>query len=412
MMTNQKFALIGIIFVVLLVNSTNIVSPLITPGNTVPHQNDSLGIEKLSSITVSGHLSGIQVIDDVAFIGDHTYGFKIYNVSNPSSPALLGQTADPGTYHDLYVEGSLAYLADLEDGLIVFDISDLSNPSRLGDYDVGEQNAAEVQVVGNLVYLAEFGPLGGGLEIFNASNPSNLVKIGEYKDCGIVYNVQVIGEIAYLAAGLNQLITLNVSDPTHPAYLGTYHDGERVRYFYVEDQIAYVTCSNDGFKTIDVSDPTNPQLLGEYSDLGFSIGVFKSGNLAYVGEWDDGLAIFDVSDPTNLQLLVRYTQDGGVSSIFVEEDLAYVATSGTTLIILRLDYNSGTNSSETNTDTSSSETNTGSSSSETTDLYFPLIVFVFTGLAYFKRRNQGSENANPRSNNLEIESKFSRLKVD
>ena len=62
------------------------------------------------------------------------------------------------------------------------DISDKSNPNRIGNYDTGEQRAAEVSSIPelNLVFVAEFEK---GLEIFNVSDPSNPKKINSYSNC-------------------------------------------------------------------------------------------------------------------------------------------------------------------------------------------------------------------------------------
>ncbi|MHA2364213.1 MAG: LVIVD repeat-containing protein [Candidatus Hodarchaeales archaeon] len=328
-----------------------------------------LQIEKLSSVTIIGSLCGIKVIDEVAYVCDHTYGLKIYNVSNPVDPELIGQTLDSGIYHDIDVdeENNRVYLADLEDGLVIFEFSDMSNPTRIGSYDVGSQKAAEVQAVGTLVYLANFVD---GLEIFNVSDPSNIIKIGSYSADGGSFKAQVVGNNAYMTAGRNKLVILDVTNPVQPIKLGSYYDGERVRYFYIEeenDEYIYVTTWNDGFKILNISDSTHPTLLGEYNDVEISIGVFKYGNLAFVGEWERGMAVFDVSDPTNPQLLQKYSEDGGVLSMFVDNDIVYVGTTGTILSILRINYDDPevtTTTQETQTTSiDNSENNTGISTS-------------------------------------------------
>ena len=303
-------------------------------SGTVCASNQPIQIVELSTITNSNHISAIQVIGDLCYLSDHGNGLKIYNISNPRIPVLLGETFDSGIYHDMYIEGDLAFFADLEDGLVVFDISTPSNPTRVGSYNVGEQNAAEIQAIGDLVYLAEFGPeTPHGLEIFNVSDPENITKVGDYRSVTMSYCVQTIGDYCYITGGQDRLIVLNVSDPSNLEFIGDYTDSERVRYFYVNDGLAYVTCWDDGFKIIDLSDPYNPQLLGQYKNLGIVIYIHQIDNYVFVGDWDEGLAIFDVSDPTSPLLVDEYKEQGGVSAVHATSDYVFVGAMNTLVIL-------------------------------------------------------------------------------
>ncbi|MFX0172992.1 MAG: hypothetical protein ACFE9L_13850 [Candidatus Hodarchaeota archaeon] len=129
---------------------------IIEVGDSNNINPSSLLIEKLASISIPGMLSGIQVVIKIAYIGDHSHGLKIYNMSNPENPSLIGSSDLPGIYHDLYVDvdRELAYLADLEDGLEILDISILSNPIHVVNYSVGEQNIRYIYAFNNLLFSA------------------------------------------------------------------------------------------------------------------------------------------------------------------------------------------------------------------------------------------------------------------
>ena len=314
----------------------------VIPNNFVMGVNESFSLTEISSITNPDHISAIQVVDDLLYLSDHVYGLKIYNFSDPSSPSLLGQTSDTGIYHDMFIEGDRAYFADLEDGLVVFDISDPTNITRIGSFDVGEQNAAEIHVVDDIVYLAEFGDLTPhALEVFNVSNPASISSIGNFTSVTLSYCVQIIGNYCYITGGSSSLIILDITDPSNPTFVSQYFDGDAVRYFYVNDGIAYVTCWDNGIKLIDVSDPNNPQLLSEYSKLDIVISIYQIGDYCFVGEWWQGMATIDVSDPSNPQLVHNFTEAGGCTAVYATEEFVFVGA-GNQLKIMDYEYQTST----------------------------------------------------------------------
>ncbi len=351
---------------------------------TIP-KTDFLDIEKIVSINIPGLVCGIQVEDDIAYVGDHTYGLKIFNVSNPENVIFIGETDDPGdVYHDIYVDSNrkMAYLAELDYGLVIFNISDLSNPTRIGDYKVGDYRASSIHADGELAYLAT----SVGLEILNVSNPNNPRKIGSYETENGSIKVQVINNIAYMSSGGTRLIILDVSDPTQPIKLGEYKDEDPVRIFYVDpdDNITIIN-EVDGIKVLDVSNLTNPEFLGEENDVRslYTYGIYKKNDYAYIGEWEDGLAIVNVSDPTDPRVVNRYTEDGGVGWVFTANDMVFIGTINisttvsSNFIILRIISSMTTETSETTEKTSivSSET-TGKTSDFGSELFLIGISFI------------------------------------
>ncbi len=294
--------------------------------------NPQFQMIELSTVNNPNHVSAIQVIGELCYLGDHANGIRIFNISDPSNPSLLGYTIDSGIYHDLYVEGDMAYSADLEDGLVIFNVSDPRNPTRVGSYDVGEQAAAEIFVLDDIVYLAEFGDITPqGLDIFNATNPANIVKLAEYRPGAMSYCVQTVGNYCYIT-GVG-LTILDVSDPTNPTFAGQYVDYDGVRYFHINNNLAYITTSDNGIKIVDVSDPTNPELLGTYTDLYDVIYLHQEGDYLFIGEWQTGLTILDVSDPTDPTFILELTRYGGVSSIHATGDYVLVGAMNTLIIL-------------------------------------------------------------------------------
>ena len=99
-------------------------------------------------------------------------GLQIIDVSNPASPVLVGAYDTSDFARDVYVSGSLAYVADWRAGLQVIDVSNPASPIRRGGYDTSGY-AYDVFVSGSLAYIAD---RDAGLQIIDVSNPANPVR--------------------------------------------------------------------------------------------------------------------------------------------------------------------------------------------------------------------------------------------
>ena len=78
---------------------------------------------------------GIDISGNYAFIAEGNSGLRIYNISNPSNPFLIGQRILPSSAKDVKVVGNLAIVADEYAGLRIIDISNLQDPIEVGFFD-------------------------------------------------------------------------------------------------------------------------------------------------------------------------------------------------------------------------------------------------------------------------------------
>jgi len=85
---------------------------------------------------------------------------QLFDVSNPAAPVLAGRYPTSGSGRRLTVRGSLVYVADGPDGLLVLNVSNPSKPVRVGTYKTS-QPARDVAVTDSLVFIVT-GALGTG----------------------------------------------------------------------------------------------------------------------------------------------------------------------------------------------------------------------------------------------------------
>ena len=186
------------------------------------------------------------------------------------------------------------------------------------------------QVVGQFAYMAT----GGGLQIVDLKNPAKPTSRGFLKTTGQLYDVKVVGNLAYVANAYAGLQIIDVSNPDHPARLGGFDTGDVCTSVCVIGTTAYVADVLDDLLILDVSKPAQPVLLGSADILGVAVGIQVVGNLAYVAAAGAGLQIIDVSNPANPVFLGGCDTDGTASDVQVVGTTAYVADGAYTLQVI------------------------------------------------------------------------------
>jgi hypothetical protein len=124
-------------------------------------------------------------------------------VSDPGNPDLVGSYDTPSSAYDVYVQDSLAYVADYESGLQIINVSRPDNPEWVGGYD-SPGYAYDVFVGDSLAYLADGS---GGLQIIRITDPANPTLANNYDTPGTAQGIYVKGEYVYVADN-NSLIIL------------------------------------------------------------------------------------------------------------------------------------------------------------------------------------------------------------
>ena len=261
-------------------------------------------------------------------------GIRVLRLSERSSTSLTAGIEN-GDGRDVAIDGERAYLAGGNTGLYVFDISDPSDPALVTTVTTGG-SAAGVEIVGDYAYVAVgFGGLsrvntstfeasalmdlgavnrlaregnrlytaGGVIGIVNVANPAAPAILGSFGTPGASLDVDISGTIAYVADGTAGLRIYDVSDPDDVFELGSIATADQARSVDVEGTLVLVGIGGSGVEAIDVSDPELPVSLSTWSTSGASVDVTLSGRTALVsvGLW--GVEMVDFSDAGNPTLI-------------------------------------------------------------------------------------------------------------
>ncbi|MEO0083503.1 MAG: T9SS type A sorting domain-containing protein, partial [candidate division WOR-3 bacterium] len=178
--------------------------------NSTPAGFYTIDVSNPSSPTVLGYIPfpsdayGMFIKGNYAYIGDGGYtpppygedgGFRIINVANPSNPYHVYQYIPntEGYMKGVYVVGDTAYVCDDENGIFIFDVSNPSNPILLTIYPT--RSASDIIVRGNLAFLAD-GYF--GIRILDISNLQSIQEVGYYQRGWYAKDIKVIDNLIHV----------------------------------------------------------------------------------------------------------------------------------------------------------------------------------------------------------------------
>lgn len=222
------------------------------------------------------------------------FSLRILNVSNRSNPTLAGEIETPTGVAAVALSpsGVLAYVADQSFGLRIVDVSNASDPVMRGGLRT-DQVATAVAISGAVVYLSA----GNRLLTIDVSSSSNPVLLGDFDTGGRIFDIAVSGSIAYVAnQGGLQLI--DVSMPRNPTRLSRIDSDPALSGPFDVDVVgnrAYLADSEAGVAVFDVSVPASPILRGRLAVSRGALQVIVLNGKAYVAAGLGGLQILDVA---------------------------------------------------------------------------------------------------------------------
>ncbi|UCC78957.1 MAG: T9SS type A sorting domain-containing protein [Candidatus Zixiibacteriota bacterium] len=169
-------------------------------------------------------------------------GFRIVNISDPAYPAILGYYATPqfhNNYSTIISNHSLVYTSESDSGICIYNVSDPTNPIKIHCLDI-PYHPAEFFLRDSLLYAATYL---NGLIIFDLSNISLPVLISSTPPSARALYLH--DNHAYLANS-DGLRVFEISNPYNPEYISGYFDDGYFTGVVAENDTAYVSAGPQG----------------------------------------------------------------------------------------------------------------------------------------------------------------------
>lgn len=235
-----------------------------------------------------------------------------------------------GTFASLIDRNGLPYVytANIEYGLRVFDITNITAPADVLDFwppAFGGLKPTNLLQENDLLYVSLGGFQGStqnaGLVILDVSDPANAVILDQWDSTAFTTGsaiVRVQNGIAYLGAMEEGIIALDVSDPSAIAYLGHYQPDPlwpgivsyppNARGMALRADTLYLAYDAGCLRTIDISDPAAMTEIGHYyNPLQPPNTAIAYNNIVLVGDHAIiatdfcGFEVVNIGDAANMQ---------------------------------------------------------------------------------------------------------------
>lgn len=256
------------------------------------------------------HASGVAAMGDLVYVGDPSGDpIKVFDLSDPATPTLLGGVAGEDRGGRLCIHGELLYQIvnpvepDPANRLLVYSLAQPAAPQLIGSLDL-ESFKVYLDAGPGAVYM----PLNGLIHIIDTSDPTGPVYVGVENPPGYGTNTQVAiaDGVAYCPLRGDGILTYDVTVPSVMVPLGGIDFGYAIE-VRVHGDMAVAASEDDYFVTLDVSDPASPKVLAQVSTPESTRNVNLDWPLAYIAGESGQLWIYDVREPAN-PVLIGETQ--------------------------------------------------------------------------------------------------------
>jgi hypothetical protein len=294
-------------------------------GFRVVDLSDPAQFAVLASVDI-GTTTAVHAWGDVVYLAG-AGGIRTYDVSALDAPAELSQLHSGGFARGLAVAGNRAYVADLDGGLKILDVSSVDKPIVLAS--IGGFSPEAVDVVGHYAYAVSKRDENcwctpGQLDIVDVSNPTNPVSVSTFDFNGFPSSVRVADGTAWIGTTYGNLVVVDVTNPVLPEKVT--HIGGGYSFGTAEVAGNYVFASRRyyGLVVIDISDLSNPQVVAEIETPGYGSDLALDGNTVYMADGGGGLQIFDVTTPSSPTLIGSVSTPTAALQVAVRDGVAFV----------------------------------------------------------------------------------------
>ena len=268
------------------------------------------------------NMSDVCVNGNYAYIATSDKGLVIYDVSNPSNPKYIKSVFSSGNVTDVDVTGGYAYMADSTNGLTIVNVNPPETASIVKSVDISGY-AYVVRVKNGYAYVGD--NYSYNFIIINIQPPesASVVKILEMPAMVTGIDVSSTG-YACVTTGYSGTQIVSVIPPASASIVKNVPTGDYAQNVSIAGGYAAVAAYN-ALEILDIDPPASAYLVKTVSPPYYAYDVSISGAYAYVAGDYDGLQVVSINPPGSAHLEKTIpTSSYGAMKAYVSGGYAYV----------------------------------------------------------------------------------------
>jgi hypothetical protein len=214
--------------------------------STVIHTEPAIG--RISDIRPSGTL----ILYTSGRSSPREGWFYILDASNPSNPTLLAQYETRDIAAGLDVWDNIAFIGDDDADLTVLDISNLSSPVQIDTYHIWNLEKVGISNDGTIAAVTEGSVGSHRIHLFDITNPASVSVITSINNA-FSGDTIFVGDTAYFTGLSNGALIYDLSTPSSPVSLGSVSAAASSG-LALDGSYLYVANSEEGINVFDISD--------------------------------------------------------------------------------------------------------------------------------------------------------------
>ncbi len=275
--------------------------------------------------------------ETVMYVGFGLTEICSVDVADPTNPVEINCYENPAELDDggrtIVRKGDYLIQATREPGFRVYRIIGrgiLELVHTEPTFDVANQLSLE----GNLLLV---GDRLGGLLLYDVTDPTQPDLLSRLQLGGETQGIKVQGNYAYVANHFKGMAVVDISDPETPTLVRRvetvkkYNPG--IWDLVIKENYLFALAQQYGVLIFDITTQSDPQLaatielpggLAGYPSDEPPLGITMAGNMLFVSNGTQGVNIFDISDIRNIAVVDHFDSDGFVWNTVVNWPFMYV----------------------------------------------------------------------------------------
>jgi len=300
---------------------------------TTAYGQDEWELRIIGGMFTPGQAQAVANYEYYALVADMEQGLNIYDISTAGWPVFVGSFFNDGWVNDLVIRDNLAYLANWNSGVTILDITNPAIPEPLSAFNT-PGTTTDIYLSGDLLFAADFF---NGLVILDIANPGNITQGGFISSLSFG-SVAVDDTIIYISELGSGIQIYSIADTANPVFKSMMPLATDCNDILLHDHYMYLACGQAGMLVYDIANNLNPVGISSYNTSGSLSRIAIADTIAYLADGEGGLTALNVTDPAYPFLIQTLPTPGTANGVAFFNDFTLVADGSMLLVVYHDEY--------------------------------------------------------------------------